>query len=186
MKLKLAMTVISTLTLASCASEEKKTEAAAKAGVSMEAKQLAAEEKAPYVAEFSFKKGSSALSPDAKNTLGGLITKAQSAGKINEIKVVTWGDSEYPSVHTKKLSKSEVDLVQKRNNNIENFIEDTSKGSTVKTISMAERPGAISEFIGANDAQVKKSLEQAGIPTTDTSVKTPSKASRSIVIISLE
>lgn len=186
MKLKLAMAVISTLTLASCASDDKKTEASAKTGVSMEAKQLAAEEKAPYVAEFSFKKGSTALSADAKNALGGLITKAQSAGKINEIKVVTWGDSEYPSVHTKKLSKSEVDLVQKRNNNIENFIEDASKGSTVKTISMAERPGAISEFIGSNDAQVKKSLEQAGIPTTDTSVKTPSKASRSIVIISLE
>jgi hypothetical protein len=179
--------VVTILALVACSSETKKTEqASGKPGVSMEAKQLAAEEKAPYVAEFAFKKGSPDLSLDAKTALNGVIAKAQAAGKINEIKVVTWGDSEYPSVHTKKLSKSEVDLVQKRNNNIENFIEDVTKGSSVKTISMAERPGAISEFIGGDDAQMKKSLEQAGIPTTDTSVKTPSKASKSIVIISLE
>lgn len=186
MKLILATTIISSLALAACSTDSKKNETAAKSAVSMEAKQLAAEEKAPYVAEFAFQKGSTNLSADAKSTLNSLITKAQAAGKIDEIKVVTWGDSEYPSVHTKKLSKTEVDLVQKRNNNIENYIEDVTSGSSVKTISMAERPGAISEFIGSNDAQVKKSLEQAGIPTTDTSVKTPSKASKSIVIISLE
>jgi hypothetical protein len=187
MKTILLTAVISSLALMACSTTEtKQPQANGKPGVSIEAKQLAAEEKAPYVVEFAFKKGSTDLTLDAKSSLNGVITKAQAAGKINEVKVVTWGDSEYPSVYTKKLSKSEVDLVQKRNNNIENFITDVTKGSSVKTISMAERPGAIGEFIGSNDAQIKKSLEQAGIPTTDTSVKTPSKASKSIVIITLE
>lgn len=174
------------LIILGCASEPKTPEQKAAAGISMEAKQLAAEEKAPYVTEFGFSKGSTKIPDAAKTQLNNLITKANAAGKISEIKVVTWGDSEYPSVHTKKLSKSEVDLVQKRNNSIESFIATVANGASVKKISMAERPGAISELVGTNDAQVKKSLEQAGIPTTDTSVKMPSKSSRSIVIISLE
>ncbi|MNK95039.1 hypothetical protein D3C87_1152630 [compost metagenome] len=186
MKMILVTTIVSGLALTACSTDSKKNETAGQSAVSMEAKQLAAEEKAPYVAEFAFKKGSPNLSSDAKATLISLIAKARAAGKIDEIKVVTWGDSEYPSVHTKKLSKTEVDLVQKRNSNIENYIEDVTSGSSVKTISMAERPSAISEFIGSDSAEVKKSLEQAGIPTTDTSVKSPSKASKSIVIISVE
>ena len=178
-------TIILGLALTACSSSSKKYETASTPPVSREAKQLAAEEKAPYVAELAFKKGSSNLSSDAKASLNRLITKAQAAGKIDQVKVVTWGDSEYPSTDTKKLSKAEVDLVKKRNSNIEKYIESETR-SSVKTISMAERPGAISEFIGTSDAKVKKSLEQAGIPTTDSSSKTPSKSSRSIVIISLE
>ena len=182
----LLVPLLPTLIVLGCASEQKTAEQKAAAGVSMEAKQLAAEEKAPYVTEFGFAKGSTKLPDAAKTKLNNLITKASAAGKIGEIKVVTWGDSEYPSVHTKKLSKTEVDLVQKRNNSIEAFIAGVSDNASVKKISMAERPGALSELVGTSDAQVKKSLEQAGIPTTDTSVKMPSKSSRSIVIISLE
>jgi hypothetical protein len=179
--------LILSLALAGCSTESKKKEEAEHAAnVSMEAKQLAAEEKAPYVAELSFDKGSANLTKDAKSNLKSLIAKAKAAGKIDEVKVVTWGDSEYPSVHTKKLSKAEVDLVKKRNENIEKYIEDVSRGSSVKTMSMAERPDKVSQFVGTDEAKTKKSLEQAGIPTTDSAMKSPSKASRSIVIISLE
>jgi len=51
---------------------------------------------------------------------------------------------------------------------------------------MAERPNIIKEFVGSSEARLKKSLERAGIPNTDTSVKFPAKASRAILLIDLK
>jgi hypothetical protein len=41
----------------------------------------------------------------------------------------------------------------------------------------------LKDLFNTSDAQIKKSLETAGIPTTDTTVKVPSKASKSIVMV---
>ncbi|MNL59860.1 hypothetical protein D3C87_1836220 [compost metagenome] len=74
-----------------------------------------------------------------------------------------------------------------RNKKVEDYIKkNTSADSKVKTYSMAERPNTLQDIFGTSESKVKKSLETAGIPTTDTSVKIPSKASKSIVIVILE
>ncbi|KYG61038.1 hypothetical protein AZI85_08745 [Bdellovibrio bacteriovorus] len=168
-----------------CATEEKKEEAektAAAAGPSIEAKQVAAEEEASYVTEFAFKKGSAKLSDGMKKNILQVMNQAKKSGEIKEFKVITWGDSEYPSTHTEKLSQAEVELVKKRNTAIRKYIEGASKGVDVETYSMAERPNALQNMLNTSDARVKKSLEVAGVPTTDTAVKTPSKASKAIVM----
>lgn len=170
---------------AGCASKDEKAKAERQSPISIEAKQVAAEQNAAFVTEFAFPKGKSALTPAAKTQLEEVVAKAQSAGKIKEIKVISWGDAEYPSVHTKKLSRAEVKLVKDRNKSVENFVkhhEDTS----VNSYSMAERPGTLAEIFSSSDAKIKKSLEVAGIPTTDTAVKVPAKSSRSIVVVILE
>lgn len=150
---------------------------------SIESKQVAVEQQASYVTEFSFTKGSSALTGTAKEDLRRMINQAKAQGDIKEIKVITWGDSEYPSTNTKKLSKAEIDLVKKRNKAISDYAKSVAEGIDVDTHSMAERPGALKELFNTSDAQIKKSLETAGIPTTDTAVKVPSKASKSIVMV---
>lgn len=171
--------------MAGCSSKTKE-ETKRTSTVSMEAKQIAAEQDTSYVTEFGFAKGSSNLSSTAQKDIQHVVSEAQRNGKIQEVKVITWGDSEYPSVHTKKLSKEEVNLVKERNKKVEDYIKKNYDASKVKTYSMAERPNSIQEIFGTSDAKVKKSLETAGIPTTDTSVKIPSKASKSIVIVILE
>lgn len=154
--------------------------------VSMESKQLASEEETNLVTEISFNKGKTNLSQTARNEIKALWQKASEKGKVDEVKVITWADQEYPSVHENKLSDKQVNLVKKRNAEIEKFIEGLSKDADIETFSMAERPGALEKLVTSEDAKIKKSLETAGIPNTDTTVKVPGKASKSVVIFIME
>lgn len=182
--LTLALMGAAAVSMVACSSAQK--EDIKETQTSMAAKQIAAEQEAGFVTEFSFAKGSAKLSEDAKANLRTLIDSAGKNGDVDEIKVITWGDTEYPSVHTGKLAKAEVDLVQKRNKAIEDFVESYNKELDVDLYSMAERPNTVQNLFGTSDARIKRSLETAGIPNTDSSVKTPSKASKSIVMVIVE
>lgn len=155
--------------------------------ISIESKQLANEEQSKFVTEVTFHKEKSSLSSAAKNDLKHLYERATKKGKIHDIKVITWGDQEYPSVHEKRLSKKQIKLVDKRNKTLERYLLGLTKDTVdVETYSMAERPGTLNRLFASEDARIKKSLETAGIPNTDTSVKVPGKASKSIVIFIME
>ena len=163
-------------------SSEKKIEHSA----SIEAKQTAAQEESSHVAEIKFTKNSSQLTDENKNEIQKQIKEAQKDGTVKNIRVLTWADAEYPSVHTNKLTKEDRNLVKKRNDEIEKYLKSTTQKVNIKTFSMAERPGSLNSMFGTEGSRLKKSLEVAGIPNTDTSIKTPSKASHSIVIIELK
>jgi len=152
---------------------------------SAEAQRVAAAEDAAQVAELSFPKGSAQLSETAKQDLRRLIDEAK--GKdVKEVKVISWGDEEYPSKSEKKLSSSERDLVKKRNEAIKDYVKTYHRGLDVDTYSMAERPGALKELFNTSDARLKKSLETAGIPTTGSPSTAPSKASKSVIMVITE
>ncbi len=106
--------------------------------------------------------------------------------KIDSIKVISWSDQEYPSVEQKKLAEKQVALAKSRNDEIKNFIQTQNKDFKVDTMNMAERPGKLAEMWGATDARLKKSLEDAGIPTSADSLKGTTKASQSIVMLIVE
>ena len=154
--------------------------------VSIESKQLASEEKTNLVTEISFPKGRAGINSAARTDIKKLFEKAKTKGEIDQVKVITWADEEYPSVHSKKLSKSERRLVNRRNDAIEDYLESLDKTIDVDRFSMAERPNALKTLFSTEDARVKRSLETAGIPNTDTSVKIPGKASKAIVIFVLK
>lgn len=165
---------------------EKQTPAKKPETVSIESKQLASEEESNLVTELNFQKQKAEVSPEGKENLKKLAMKAKSKGKIDSIKVITWGDQEYPSKQDEKLSKVQNNLVDQRNKAITRYLEQLDKNAKVETYSMAERPGALEKMFSSEDAQIKKSLETAGIPTTDSSVKVPRKASKSVVIFLME
>lgn len=152
-------------------------------GPSMEAKQVAAEEQAPYVTELGFRKGKRSLSAADQSKLNRVIADAKAHGKIDEVRVISWADEEYPSVHTKKLSSNQRKLADGRNSEIKDYIHGIDGGANVESYNMAERPGALSEMFSTSNARVKKALEVAGIPTTDSGVKMPAKASKAIVLV---
>jgi outer membrane protein OmpA-like peptidoglycan-associated protein len=150
---------------------------------SIEAKQVAAEQEAPYVTEVTFKKGSAELTPEAKQRLEAMFQRIHQAHSVDEIKVVTWADEEYPSTSTKSLSKKEKDIAENRNKELKKYLSNKDSDMKVSTYNMAERPNAFEDFLGTTDTRIKKSLESAGIPTTDSKGKKTAKASKSIVML---
>ncbi|MBC7741199.1 MAG: hypothetical protein H7061_03320 [Bdellovibrionaceae bacterium] len=177
--------------LAGCASSPEEpiaphTEPKFAPSASIEAKQVAAQEETTHVAEINFGKASTELSPAGKAEIKKRIKEAQGKGTVKNIRVLTWADAEYPSVHTKKLSKEDQNLVKKRNESIENYLKSITQKVDIKLYSMAQRPSSLNDMFGSEEGRLKKSLEIAGIPNSDSSVKNPSKASKSIVIIELK
>jgi hypothetical protein len=162
------------------------TEKEAKAIASAEAQKVASEEKAPFVTELSFRKNARTLSVDDQQQLDKLIRDARAHGEIDNIKVVTWADQEYPSTNAKKLSSAQRDLADRRNSEIKTYIHTVDSKADVDTYNMAERPGVLSELMNTSNARIKKALEASGIPNTDSGVKQPSKASKSIVMVILK
>jgi hypothetical protein len=149
----------------------------------MEAKQVAAEQDSPYVAEVTFKKGSTTLNKAAKERLESVLAKTSAEHPIAEVKIISWADQEYPAGKTKSLSQDQKKIAENRNKELKNYLHEKHSDWNVDTYSMAERPSAFSTFLGSSDARIKKSLENAGIPTTESvKGKKSSKASKAIVM----
>lgn len=166
-------------------SKDKKTEQPQET-VSMESKLLANEQESNFVTEIEFDRQKANISGKDRDQLKELHNKALKKGNIEEIKVISWGDQEYPSVHEKRLSEEQEKLVDKRNTTLKNYLKTIENEAEVETISMASRPSTLDKWLSSDDARIKKSLETAGIPNTDTTVKVPGKASKSIVIFIME
>lgn len=181
---KVLFLVFATVMFVTCTSKPPKK--ATTETVSLESKQLANEEESNYVTELTFSRTSTKLSGSSRAKIASLLNNARTHGKVVEAKVVTWADREYPSVHTQELSNKEKLLVDNRNKNIEKYIHDLKSDLSVETFSMAQRPSTLSRLFSTENARIKKSLETAGVPNTDTSVKEPGKASKSIIIFITE
>ncbi|MGZ3771338.1 MAG: hypothetical protein ACXVCP_08290 [Bdellovibrio sp.] len=187
-KLSFFTALLTAMTLMSCASKKEKEMPTVKVEQppSKAARQVAKEEDASQVTEFSFKKGSAELTDTAKLHLRKAIDQAKQKGDIKDMRVITWGDAEYPSKEEKTLSKEERDLVKKRNKAIRDYVKVYDEKVDVETYSMAERPGILKELLNTKDVKIKKSLETAGIQTSGTTVKAPAKASKSVVMVITE
>jgi hypothetical protein len=154
--------------------------------VSNEAKSAAAQRNATFVTEVAFPKGSDGLSEQSRESLNDLIARAKSTGQIDEVKVVSWADREYPSESTKKLSKEERELADHRSERIKDYLKVVDKSLDVDSFNMAERPGALATLFKTENAKVKKSLEVAGISHTDSKISAPEKAGKSMVMVILK
>lgn len=150
---------------------------------SIQAEQVAAEEQASYVEEVKFAEGSFELKAEPQRRLAKLVQKARRLGTIQDFKVIAWADEEYPSVHTKVLSDDQRKLAEERSQGLKTFLHGLDQNASVHTYNMAERPNALGELVGTSNSRIKTSLEVAGIPNTDSNVKSPAKAARAIVLV---
>ncbi len=151
--------------------------------ISIESKQLAVEQNAKSVMEIKFNKNKTQLTEENKKNIKALLKEIAANPNAKKIAVVTWADAEYPSEDKKELSDGQKKIAEDRNQVIKSFIEKTlSKKLEIVAYNMAERPTAFNEFIKSPEARIKKSLEVAGIPTTETAAQFPRKASKSIIL----
>lgn len=168
------------LTVSACATKTKT------AAVSPEAKVVAQQNEASYVAEIGFEKGSAQLTPAAKTQLASILDRAKNAGKLDEVKVISWADAEYPSEAAKRLPKAQRDLADRRNTTIKNYLKNVASGVDVDEYNMAERPNSMERLLSTSDARIKRGLENAGIATTAHDLRFPENASKSMVMVILE
>ncbi len=134
--------------------------------------------------EVGFQPQSSNLSDQAKNQINETFQKAIWDGYIDNISVLSWSDTEYPSKNLKTLSKDDRKLAEKRNSAIKNYLI-SLKSVDVDTYNMAEQPSKLSKLFDTTDNQLKNSLVAAGLPTSADALQYPSKASHSLVLIKL-
>lgn len=143
-----------------------------------------AQDQPQEMTEIDFNKGKTDLTPESKKKIQRLVDTAQRQGSIANVKAITWGDLEYPSVHNSNDLDKDVTLVVKRNDVLGKYLKKLLEDKDVEMFNMAEREVSINQI--ATDEKIRTSLEIAGIPNTDTSVKVPGKASKSIVIFIME
>lgn len=71
--------------------------------------------------EVKFEPGQSTLPKDRLTEVAGIISRAQEAGQIEEIKVITWSDGELPPKGG-KAPNSEVKLAEARSESLKKYI----------------------------------------------------------------
>lgn len=152
----------------------------------VEAKYSASELGAQEVAEIKFPKGSTRISAADMRKINAALAKAQAAGKVEEIKVVSWADREFPSFNDGSLPKPDQNLAERRNDEITKVLDAKVKNVDVDKFNMAVYPNGVARLFKTDDFRVKHSLEQAGIPNTDSGVKAPAMAGKALVMILLE
>lgn len=153
--------------------------------VSDDAKTAAVQNAASFVTEVTFAKGSAELSAQSRQNLKEVVDRAKAAGQIEEVKIVTWSDMAYPA-NEKALPKTQRDLASKRNTRIKDYLKATDRSLDVDTYNMSERPGALAELFNTDNAQLKKSLEQAGIAHQNHDTQTPPRTGKAIAMVILK
>lgn len=187
---KSVVLLLSPLVFVACASSQKRDldVGTSAARASADIRQVAYEQEAAYVAELKFKKGSDELSVADRRKINRMMREAEAAGKISEVKVISWADQEYPTAEQKKLADGQRKLAADRNKEIANFVKNTPDGKAVGVAeySMAQRPSVFQKIFKTDDARLKGSLEAAGIPDGEAKDKHVAKASRSVVMVFLK
>ena len=150
------------------------------------AHRAARETEAPYFVDIEFSKGSSELDEQANATISALLNRARAAGPLQDVKVLSWADDEYPSASRKKLSSAERRLANSRTRAIEKHIKSLQSDVKVDGHNMAERPNAFSRWFNTTDARFKRSLVAAGLPTTADEAMVTGRASHAVVLVTLK
>ena len=154
--------------------------------VSRESKQIAAEESAAYVTELSFERDSSRLDGDSRQKLDEILKRAKSSGRIDDVKVISWSDLEYPSEKRGKRSEAQGRLAEQRADRIRDYLKKSDKSLDIHTFNMAKRPNSLARLFKTDDSRIKKSMENAGLDRERRDLVYPEKAGKSTVMVILK
>lgn len=136
--------------------------------------------KSKYYIDVDFGKGNTKLDDKGKLAVKAILDEAEKHGKIDEMIVLSWSDTEYPSNSVRTLSKDERKLADKRNHEIKKYVNnlDHLKRLDVDTYNMAEKPNSLSRWTKNYDHKIKASLsEQPSLP---------SKAAHSVILVKMK
>ena len=124
---------------------------------------IGVENSASWYTELNFKKSSAHLDNSDYVALDDLVMKSKRSGKIDEIKIISWADVEYPQSKGRHASNGQKNLAEQRNKNIKKYLKKNYPSINVEVYNMATRPNALQELFNTSDARTKKSIETAGV-----------------------
>lgn len=173
----LSICLLALLTATGCAT---KNEAPGKAVT----KAVSREAEASKFTEIQFNFGSSMLTEKSKDSLSNLMKTSNNA-EIDEVIVLSWSDVEYPSTNVDKLSKLQLDLANKRNENVKAYVK-ALRNVDINTYNMAEKPNTLSKLLDSDDSKLKNSFLSAGLATTADKSNHANKATHSVILVKLK
>lgn len=134
--------------------------------VNSETERAAASLGAQMSSQIAFEKGKADLKAEELAELKAVVDQAKTGGqKIDEIKVISWADREYPAEGT-TAPNQQVKLAEARAKGIKDYLKKEFKVSDVAVYNMAKRPNALQELFNTQTAKVKNSMETSGAAPT--------------------
>ena len=165
--------------------DQNRTETTAETAGTSGSGRVATELDAAVVRKLSFNEGSTDLSASAQEQIRKAISEAQASGrKIDDVKVVVWGDQSYPTKDSASLPREQVNLAKERGDRVSKFLKDDLSVSEVDVYNMTERPNTFERWFNTSDAKIKNSLERSGMVRNGSLVR--NDRSQAYVMITLE
>jgi len=118
---------------------------------------------ASWYTEIDFDKGSAELNQHDNDGLDTLIRNSKNVGSVEEIKIISWADQEYPRQHQKSLSENQKRLADHRSENIKHYLEARYAPLKIHVYNMAERPNSFQQLFETSDAKTKQIIERAEV-----------------------
>lgn len=107
--------------------------------------------------EINFTRGQSQLDSLAQQRLASTIREASLRGKIDQVQILTWGDSDSAA---SQASAAEVKLVAERNQALISYF--SGKPFPTKAYNLAQRPSALQELLNSGDMRLRNTINSAG------------------------
>lgn len=185
---EIVLTLCVTIGFSACANRTVNTvtdSSAATPAMEQEA-QLATSEGAHVVSRIQFDKGRTVLTPAAQTELNHAIEQARQMGKVDKVTIAVWSDVEYP-LEEKKVSKVQLDIADKRGQEIENYFERNFNISDVQIHNMGKQPNAMARVFDSSDARLKEKLEAQKSASNDKGLfDNGSRVSSALVMVEVE
>ena len=118
---------------------------------------------ASFIATLAFDKGKSVLDQTDTQAVNSLIDLSLKSGKVKTVKLLGFSD-ESPASKTKHdFLKRHEKLAEARIETIQKYIRENYPQIQVDLINMVEEPEAMERLVESSDANVRKTLEDAGL-----------------------
>ncbi len=137
--------------------------------------------------EFKFETNSSSLTNEDKIEIDQLFEHSLFFSKeIKKVIILSWSNEDLPFNENIILNNNQIKLALYRNNSIKNYLNFKFKEKfKYILISMAEHNTKNISLKYTDEYKIKKSLVQAGLPTTSDELIYPSKSNHSIIYLIL-
>lgn len=147
---------------------------------------LAAE--ASFFTEIEFKPGSTELTEASRRAIQNVLAESSKLGAIDDVKILAWSDEEMPAPERRQnLPQAARNLADRRGEVIADYIDTLSfRIDDVDTYNMAKRSNFLQRWMKTDDARFKSAMLRAGLPTAADARQYPSKASKAVILVTLE
>ncbi len=119
-----------------------------------------------------FTRGEASLDSIGRQRIAQAIRDAGLRGTIDEVRVLSWGDTPANTVGEADRNK-DINLARDRGRQVETYLATLGRSFIVRSHNLAQRPTALSELLSSGDGRIVTPITSAGYGATSA---TPSKA----------